>query len=133
VSESFAATHEHVHKWLADYEHAWRAPGTGPATELFTESASYQLSPYESPIVGRDAIAEMWEREREGPDEQFTMSSEVVAVEADTAVVRVEVKYGSPSPREYRDLWVIRFDRAGRCCAFEEWPFWPTQPRVAPR
>jgi hypothetical protein len=25
------------------------------------------------------------------------------------------------------DLWVLRFDDAGRCTAFEEWPFAPGQ------
>ncbi len=46
----------------------------------------------------------MWERERDGPDEPFTISSEIVALDGDTAVVRVEVHYGGPAPREYRDL-----------------------------
>jgi hypothetical protein len=133
VNESFSATGDHVRQWLGDYERAWRTPGTALARELFSDGASYQMSPYESPIVGGDAIAEMWEREREGPDEEFTMRSEIVAVEADTAVVRVEVEYVGGSPREYKDLWVIRFDAAGRCSSFEEWPFWPGQDRVAPR
>jgi SnoaL-like domain len=128
-----AVTRELVRQWLGDYERAWRAPGTTLARDLFSEGASYQLWPYEAPIVGGDAIAAMWDREREGPDEEFTMSSEIVAVEGDTAVARVEVQYAGSSPREYRDLWVIRFDSSGRCAAFEEWPFWPGQDRTAPR
>jgi hypothetical protein len=43
----------------------------------------------------------------------------------------VEVAYASSLPREYRDLWVIRFAEDGRCMAFEEWPFWPGQLRAA--
>jgi len=74
----------------------------------------------------------MWEREREGPDEQFTMASAIVAAHGDIAVARIEVAYLSGTPREYRDLWVIRFDPTGRCRAFEEWPFWPGQERAAP-
>jgi hypothetical protein len=70
----------------------------------------------------------MWEAERDGPEEAFTMTSEVVAVDGDTAVVRVAVDYGQPEPRRWRDLWVARFDADGRCTAFEEWPFAPTQP-----
>jgi hypothetical protein len=33
--------------------------------------------------------------------------------------------------QEYRDLWIMRFDDDGRCCAYEEWPFWPGQPHTA--
>ena len=51
------------------------------------------------------------------------MESAIVAVEADTAVVRVHVQYGDPVEDEYRDLWIIRFDETGLCAAFEEWPF----------
>jgi len=134
MSEPTSVTHEQVHDWLERYERAWRAAGTDAVRELFTEGASYQQAPYDGPIIGIDSIAAMWERERDGPDEQFTMVSEVVAVEADTAVARVEVAYaGGPAPRHYRDLWVITFDHSGgRCRAFEEWPFWPGQERAAP-
>jgi ketosteroid isomerase-like protein len=120
-----------VQAWVAAYERAWRAPGTASLGELFAPDATYQLSPYEKPLAGLDAIAEMWEAEREGPDERFTMQSAVVALEGDVAVVRSEVNYESSSPREYRDLWVIRFAEDGRCTAFEEWPYWPGQPRTA--
>ena len=116
---------QHVLRWVDRYEQAWRTAGTAGLRELFTEDATYRMSPYEEPIAGLSAIAELWERERAGADEVFTTASEVIAVEGDTAVVRVEVWYGDPVSREYRDLWVIRFHRDGRCMAFEEWPFWP--------
>ncbi len=114
-----------VAAWVEGYERAWRTAGTDSLAGLFAEDASYRMSPYEEPVRGLEAIAELWERERVGPDEEFEMSSEVVAVDGDTAVVRVEVAYGSGS--EYRDLWLIRFDAEGRCREFEEWPFWPGQ------
>jgi ketosteroid isomerase-like protein len=119
------ATRATVTEWLAEYERAWRTAGTDGLGRLFTDDASYQLDPYEPPIVGLDEIAAMWERERESPDEWFTMECAIVAVDGDTAVVRLEVRYEDPPPHEYRDLWILEFDQAGRCRAFEEWPFWP--------
>ena len=86
------------------------------------------MSPYEEPLVGLEQIGERWEVEREGPKEIFAMTSEIVALDGETAVVRVEVTYGDPVDREYRDLWVIRLGEDGRALAFEEWPFWPGQP-----
>jgi hypothetical protein len=73
----------------------------------------------------------MWQATRASADEPFTMTSEVVAVDGDVAVARIEVHYDEPRPHEYRDLWIMRFAPDGRCAAFEEWPFWPGQPLSA--
>ena len=117
-----------VARWVAGYERAWRSPGAEALVGLFTADAVYSPGPYEEPAVGLPAIGIMWERERSGPDEDFTMASDVVAVDGDTAVVRVEVHYGPPTKQEFRDLWVMRFAADGRCQAFEEWPFAPRPP-----
>ena len=110
---------------MAAYERAWRTPGTEPLAELFAPDVTYLYDPYEEPVRGLDALGPWWEGGRDGPDEVFIMSSEVVAVDGDVAVVRAEVQYGDPVRQEYRDLWVLRFGGDGRCAAFEEWPFWP--------
>ena len=123
---------EQVRDWLAAYERAWRAPGTGALAEIFTADASYRQGPYDEPVVGLAAIGGMWEAEREGPDEVFRMTSDIVAVDGVTAVVRVGVGYGDPVRQEYRDLWVMRFTADGLCESFEEWPFWPERPAGSP-
>jgi ketosteroid isomerase-like protein len=115
---------ESLREWIEAYERAWRDEGTAAVRELFTEDAFYSTAPFEQPHLGVDAIVRMWEAERSS-DEAFTMESEVVAVEGDTGVARIEVAYERPSPQRYRDLWVIRLGEDGRCFHFEEWPFWP--------
>ena len=120
-----------VSEWLTGYEAAWRSAGTGSLADLFTADAGYLQSPYELPVTGLDAIARMWEAEREGPDEAFTLATEILAVDGPVAVVRAEVRYGDPSRQEFRDLWVIRLDDDGRCTWFEEWPYWPERPFLA--
>src|SRR3954451_10761647 len=114
--------------WVSAYERAWRTAGTDHLAELFTPDATYQTAPFEGRHRGLAAIAELWEAEREGPDEVFSFQSEVVAVDGDTGVVRLEVAYGEPARRVFRDLWIIRLDETGRCFHFEEWPFWPGRP-----
>ena len=116
---------ESVGRWLAGYEAAWRAPGTNGLAALFTSDAVYSQAPYEQSLTGLDAIKRMWEEEREAPDEVFTLTAGIVAVDDPAAVVRAEVHYGDPPVQEYRDLWVIRFADDGRCTWFEEWPYWP--------
>jgi uncharacterized protein (TIGR02246 family) len=114
-----------VAHWIARYEHAWRTPGTGELATLFTPAATYSPGPYADTVEGLEAIAEMWEAEREGPEERFTMSSALVALDGDVAVARVEVHYRKEGGREWRNLWLMRFDADGHCSAFEEWPFAP--------
>jgi hypothetical protein len=123
---------EQLSDWLGRYEKAWRSPGTEALSEAFARDAYYSTGPYERPFLGLDAIARMWEAERQGPDEAFEMRSEIVAVEGDTGVVRVEVRYGKPRKQEYRDLWIVRLDGDGLCVHFEEWPFWPAGTGGAP-
>ena len=81
----------HVTAWVEGYERAWRTAGTDALVALFNDDATYSMDPYKSAVVGRDAIDALWDRERAGPDEPFTMTWEFVAVEGDTGVVRVEV------------------------------------------
>jgi ketosteroid isomerase-like protein len=117
--------HATVSRWVAGYEAAWRAPGSEGLASLFSEDATYLQSPYEEPVVGLDAIRRMWDSEREGPDEFFTLATDTLAVDGLIAVVRAEVRYGNPLRQEYRDLWVLKFGDDGRCRWFEEWPYWP--------
>jgi hypothetical protein len=113
--------------WVTRYERAWRSPGTAALADLFTPDASYRMAPFLEPVRGLPAIAGLWEDQRTGPDEIFTMTSELVAASHDRAVVRVEVRYGAPKHEHYRDLWVLHLTGT-RCHAFEEWPFWPAGP-----
>jgi hypothetical protein len=110
--------------WVERYESAWRSPGTESLAGLFTEDATYSPAPYRDPHQGLEAIQRMWEEERNA-DEEFSIESEIVAIEGDTGVVRLTVTYSRPRSQEYRDLWVVRLDERGRCTGFEEWPYWP--------
>lgn len=115
-----------VEAWITGYERAWRSAGVDQLEALFTADAAYLPSPWSRPVTGLDAIGRFWEAERDGPDERFSLTSEVLAVEGDVAVARVEVDYANGS--RWRDLWIMRFASDGRCSAFEEWPFAPNQP-----
>ena len=121
-----------VATWVEQYERAWRTVGTEPLATLFTDDATYSMDPYDEPVRGLAAIDALWEQERSGADESFTMRWEFVAVEGATAVVRVEVDYPDKQ-LEFHDLWVMEFAPDGRCRSFAEWPFWPDKGHSAPR
>jgi hypothetical protein len=113
---------DQVMRWVAGYERAWRDGDLGGIATLFTADARYLTSPYARPQVGQEAIRGLW---LDDEDEVFTVEAEPVAVEDDTAVVRLLVRYGEPVRQEYTDLWVLRFAGDGRVREFEEWPYWP--------
>ncbi len=117
-----------VEEWVEGYERLWRTPGTGGLADLFQPDATYLPSPWARPVTGVDGIAQFWDAERDGADEEFRMSADVVAVDGESAVVRVSVDYDRPDGGRWRDLWVMRFAEDGRCASFEEWPFAPGQP-----
>lgn len=117
-----------VQRWVVAYERAWRTEGIDSLAEVFTPDVSYRPSPWVDPIEGLTDLGAFWEAERKGPDEEFALSCEVVAVDGSTAVVRVSVDYGAPLHSRWRDLWVLELTTDGRCTAFEEWPFAPGQP-----
>jgi hypothetical protein len=121
---------EDLARWIHHYERAWRTPGTALLERLFTSDATYAASPFEDPIQGLSAIASFWEAEREGADESFSLDWKPVAVENNVGVARIEVRYGNPTNRIYRDLWIVTLDAGGLCSSFEEWPFFPEQART---
>jgi ketosteroid isomerase-like protein len=128
ICQDEAVDRRAVAAWVEGYERAWRSPGTDQLAELFSPDVSYVPSPWVPAVTGLDQVAQFWEAERDGPDEQFTLTSEVVAVEGNTAVVRLSVDYRGADTSRWRDLWVLQFAPDGRCARFEEWPFAPGQP-----
>lgn len=116
-----------VERWLTGYERAWRAPGTEALAELFTSDVTYVVSSWAEPVDGLEALAARWESERQGSDEPFRMQVDVLAVEMETAVVRVDVD-DAPAGTARRNLWVLTFTAGGRCARFEEWPHSALQP-----
>ena len=113
-------------RWIELYVELWRTAGTDRLSELFTDDATYSAGPFEPTRRGLAAIAELWDGERESPDEAFRITTEIVAVDGDTGIARIEVWYDDPPPRHYKDLWIVHLDASGRCTHFEEWPTWPT-------
>jgi hypothetical protein len=118
-------TREELQAWLESYERLWRTEGTDGLSEIFTPDAFYSNGPYEDPFEDLDEIAEMWDEERRSADEEFSAETEILAVDGETGVVRVQVDYGGAKPQQYRDIWIVRLNDDGRCFHFEEWPFWP--------
>ena len=116
-----------VQTWINGYVEAWRSPGVDGLAKLFTSTVDYRVSPWKQPFHGLSEVKSFWEEGRSGYDEVFELLSEIVAIENETAVARIEVSYETDSPSKWRNLWILEFDHNGLCRSFEEWPFSPEQ------
>ena len=111
-----------VIRWVGEYERAWREADAVAVGVALQRRCVYRGSPYDPPEIGHEAIRSFW---TDDVGRSFTMDAGLVAVDGDTAVVRVDVSYLTPRAQDYRDLWILRFGPDGRVTEFEEWAYWP--------
>jgi ketosteroid isomerase-like protein len=105
-------------EWLDRYIEAWRTGDPDQIRQLFTPDARYFYGPYRDPVVGRDAIVADWRREPDAPG-SWDAEYAPLAVDGDVAVATGESRY--TNGRTYSNVFVCRFDGAGRCTEFREW------------
>ncbi|MDQ6879287.1 MAG: nuclear transport factor 2 family protein [Candidatus Dormibacteraeota bacterium] len=114
-----------VDHWLKAYMKAWETNSPAAIGELFSDDATYSYHPYDEPVVGRQAIVDSWLKDQDAPG-TFTANYEPIAIDGDVAVVNGRSTYFKDSSRreltkEWDNLFVIQFDKDGRCRSFREW------------
>jgi hypothetical protein len=107
--------------WIEQYIRAWRGEDGIGVDDVFSADATYRTSPFDDVVAGLDAIRTLW-HERTEPDESFEVRYEIVAIEGDIAVIKLDVEYMEPRHQAWKDIWIIQLDNEGLCFAFEEWP-----------
>jgi ketosteroid isomerase-like protein len=123
-----------VERWLQGYLRAWKSDDPKEIAALFTEDAIY--SPYPWPREdrywrGRDLIVSKWIGHGDSKI-GWRFEHEIVAVEADTAVVAGWTEYDrgeglAPWEEAYANIWIVRLADDGRCREFVE--YWVERPR----
>lgn len=109
--------------WINNYVDAWCSPGVAKLANIFARNVSYSVSPWSRRLNGLQELEPFWESARASYNEVFEVQSAIVAIEDRTAVAKIEVTYANDEPSQWRDLWIITFDKNGLCSSFEEWPF----------
>jgi hypothetical protein len=116
--------HAGVQQWLDRYVQAWMTYDRQIINDLFSENATYAYSPYGDPVSGREAIVANWLEHR---DKAGTYKAQYhpLVVEGNTAIANGRSTYfkadGKTFEREYDNIFLLRFDDAGRCIEFIEW------------
>jgi hypothetical protein len=116
-----------VQRWLDAYVHAWLTYDPDEIRALFAEHATYCYNPFDDePVRGREAIVSAW-TDPDSLDVPGTYNAhyEPVAVEGNVAVSHGRTRFyevdGTTLRRQFDNIFVLRFDDAGRCTDFREW------------
>src|SRR5664279_2168387 len=116
--------HKVVAAWLENYVRAWKTYDPDAIRALFSEDARYAYSPFDEPLVGREAIVASWLEDQDQPGE-YDAHYAPVAVDGMTAVANGRSQYFAPGSKtvgaEFDNIFVLRFDDQGRCTDFREW------------
>lgn len=115
-----------VTKWMEGYIQAWATNDPQTIASLFTADAQYFTGPFAEPWRGRDTIVKSWLAHADKPGD-YTFRYEVLGTGPDCGIVRGWTHYNTPPPRDYSNIWLIRFDDTGRCREFTEW--WKEKPK----
>jgi hypothetical protein len=109
--------------WLEGYKRAWEERDGPQASALFTADATYAETPFDPPLVGRDAIAAYWEKVVSG-QKDVTFTYEVLAASGAEGICHWHSAFTGAAGGEAIDLDGIfrcRFAGPGEVAAFEEW------------
>jgi ketosteroid isomerase-like protein len=113
-------TFEH---WLDAYKLAWETRDPEGAADLFTADATYQETPFEEPVRGRESIRDYWSdatRYQEGVE----FSYEILATTGTGGVAHWHSEFTSPtsgSAVELDGIFLVELDADGKCIEFREW------------
>ena len=112
-----------VAKWLNNYVEAWKSYDRRAIGDLFSEDAEYIYHPWDQPIHGREAIVASWLESPDAPG-SFDAHYEPIAIEGDTAVAAGRSRYFKAGTtdieHEYNNVFIMHFDKDGRCASFRE-------------
>jgi ketosteroid isomerase-like protein len=123
-SEGKMLTQPVVAMWLDAYVRAWKSYDPADIAALFTEDAEYFYSPFDEPLMGREAIVESWLDTRDIPG-TYDAAYQPLVIEGNTAVTNGRSTYfeddGTTIARIFDNIFVLHFDDDGRCTRFCEW------------
>jgi hypothetical protein len=123
--------HKSLQLWLDKYVKAWQTYDPAHIGDLFSDDALYFYSPWDedNPVRGREAIVADWRRE---PDQSGSWEARYgpLTVEGNICVAQGRTRYFRPDgsvAREFKNIFVLHFDEAGRCERFTEWYIQPRE------
>jgi hypothetical protein len=116
-------TRDRFGAWLARYLAAWRSYDPVAIGDLFGPDAVYSRRAGRQVVNGREAIVAWWLAEQDPPG-SWAAHYEPLAIDDQVHVASGWTRYVEPDGsvrEEYSNIFVCRFDAAGRCSEITEW------------
>jgi uncharacterized protein (TIGR02246 family) len=114
---------ERLERWLDAYGRAWETMDPDAAVALFTEDASYQETPFDDPMRGRDQIRSYWAGVPEA-QRDIRFEHRILAVVGDRGIAHWRASFTrvpTGATVILDGIFVLDFDREGRCGTLREW------------
>ena len=110
-------------QWLEQYGKASQENDAKASAELFTQNARYYESPFDDPMVGREAIYQYWIKGAQTLKDK-TAGYEILAVRDNVGIARwqstfVHIQSGKRAALDC--MFLVEFDDNGQCSLFREW------------
>lgn len=109
--------------WLDNYGRAWETGDADAAAALFAPDATYHETPFNAPMVGREAIHAYWFDGASTTQSDIAFTYEILAVESDRGIAHWTARFVRvPSGNRVRldGVLAARFD-GDLCIEFREW------------
>jgi uncharacterized protein (TIGR02246 family) len=114
---------ESFERWLDAYGRAWMGRDAKAAAALYTDDATYQVTPFDEPLRGRAAIRAYWDGVAR-TQERIQFDFEVVAVTAEFGIARWRASFVRVPPgldTKLDGIFLIALAANGRCQSLREW------------
>jgi uncharacterized protein (TIGR02246 family) len=116
-------TFEAFDHWMHTYGRASKDNDAKASADLFAPDARYYESPFDEPMIGRQAIREYWEKGAQSlKDKESTY--EIIAVKDNLGIARWQSQFTviKTGKRLGLDcLFLVEFDEDVKCSLFREW------------
>jgi hypothetical protein len=116
-------THGHFQQWMETYGKASAKNDPQASADLFAHDACYYESPFDEPMVGREAIYEYWSKGAQTLQEKAS-TFEIFSVQDQRGIARWQSKFTvieSSKCLALDCLFVVEFNDEGLCQTFREW------------
>ncbi len=116
-------THETFARWLAAYGQASVDDDPQASAALFSANARYYESPFDEPLIGRQAILDYWAAGAQNFTGK-TATYRIVTLQGNVGVAQWRAQFTVEATGERKALdclFLLEFDEQGLCCLFREW------------
>jgi len=110
-------------QWMEAYGKASKENDASASSKLFAPGAKYYETPFDEPMIGRDAIYQYWNQGAQRFKDKES-SYEIISLKDQLGIARWQSQFtaiNSGKRLRLDCLFLVEFDENGLCSVFREW------------